>query len=158
MAQPVLLDNTVLTNFAFVERPDLVFTLWSQVSSTPEVLAEYAAGVHVRNLPARIWQGLQRAEMTPAERTFAQGLRRRLGAGERPCIAVAFFRKGLLGSDDGDARREAQAIGVPTTGTLGILLLNIREERLALEEGNRLLTQLVQWGFRSPVEKLDDLV
>ena len=49
----VLLDNTVLTNFALVDRPDLVLDLWGpNCATTTEVMAEYQAGIIGRGLPA----------------------------------------------------------------------------------------------------------
>jgi hypothetical protein len=64
-------------------------------------------------------------------------------------MAVARHQKGLFVSDDLDARRQAQAYGIPTTGTIGILLLNIQHKRIALAKGNELLTQLIKLGYRS---------
>lgn len=103
MAQLVLLDNTVLTNFALVDRADLVLDLWPGACTTPSVKAEYAAGVRAREMAPDAWQALGEIRLTPAETTSAEHLRRRLGAGERSCIAVAYHRTGLLASDDDDA-------------------------------------------------------
>lgn len=123
MAQPVLLDNTVLSNFALVERTELVMDLWPDACTTPAVEAEYAAGTEGRDLPADVWERLTVLTLTPVEKAFAIRLNQRLGAGERSCIAVAHHRSGLFASDDYDARREAQALQIPTTGTIGILSL-----------------------------------
>lgn len=158
MAQPVLLDNTVLTNFALVDRAYLGPDLWPGACTTPAVKAEYAAGVQARDLNPDAWQRLNEVSPTLDERAFAERLRRRLGAGERSCIAVAHHRKGLFASDDYDARREAQAHGIPTTGTIGILLLAIRRRRITLESGNALLAQLIESGYRSPVDTLDEFL
>ena len=125
MAQRVLLDNTVLSNFALVGRTELVMDLWPDACTTPAVKAEYAAGSEVRDLPSDVWEGLKVLTLTPKEKAFAAHLHQRLGAGERSCIAVAHHRSGLFVSDDYDARREAQALQIPTTGTIGILLLNV---------------------------------
>jgi hypothetical protein len=46
MNGPLLLDNTVLTNFALVGRSDLPLRLWSGGACiTPAVLGEFQAGV-----------------------------------------------------------------------------------------------------------------
>ena len=48
----VVLNNTPLTNFALVQRPDLIFSLWSSAAcTTPAVLAEYERGVSSGKLP-----------------------------------------------------------------------------------------------------------
>lgn len=158
MSKLVLLDNTVLTNFALINRPDLVLKLWSGVCSTPAVLREYQAGMASRNLPIGPWSELPVVILTDKETDFAKGFIKRLGAGERECIAVAYHRNGLLASDDLDARHQAQKYGIPTTGTIGILLLNIRQGQITVEVGNELLNQLIMDGYHSPVTSLDDII
>lgn len=158
MSQPVLLDNTVLTNFALIGRAHLVLDLWPDACTTLAVQAEYQAGVTARQLPVDAWQSLAIVTLTPTETAFANRLNQRLGAGERSCLAVAQHQKGLFVSDDFDARRQAQAYGIPTTGTIGILLLNIQQKRITLDTGNKLLTRLIKLGYRSPVTKLDDFI
>lgn len=157
MSRPVLLDNTILTNFALINRPDLVYSLWSDACTTPSVQTEYAAGVITGQLPLDTWAALAIVTLTPAEIAFAGQLHPRLGAGERTCIAVAHHRNGLLVSDDLDARRLAQAYHIPTTGTIGILLLNIEQKRTTLKVGNELLTRLIAFGYRSPVSQLENI-
>ena len=158
MSKPVLLDNTVLTNFALIGRPHLVLDLWPDACTTPAVQAEYQAGVTTRQLPVDAWQSLATVTLTPTETAFANRLNQRLGTGERSCIAVAHHRKGLFVSDDSDARRQAQAYSIPTTGTIGILLLNIQQKRITLATGNDLLTRLIKLGYRSPVTSLNDVI
>lgn len=81
-----------------------------------------------------------------------------LGSGERSCLAIASHRHGRFVSDDAEARREAQCFGLKVTGTIGILVLNIRQDRLAAAEGNAILTDLTAQGYRSPVTQLADLL
>jgi len=151
----VLLDNTVLTNFALLNRPDLVLDLWTGACTTTAVLAEYQAGTAVRLLPADCWQTLTLVDLTPAETAVAQQLAHHPGAGERTCIAVAHCRNGLFASDDADARRAAQTYDIPLTGTVGILLLAGQQKRATLAAGNPLLAALIQSGYRAPITSLD---
>lgn len=158
-SRPVLLDNTVLTNFALVGQPDLILDLWgTNCATTMEVITEYQAGIISRGLPANSWENLTRLTLQPAEQSFADQLRSQLGSGERSCIAVAVHRQGLFVCDDAIARREAQKHGVMVTGTIGILLLNIRQSNLTAVEGNALLTDMIIQGYRSPVTTLDRLL
>lgn len=54
MRPPILLDNTVLTNFALVNRVELVFKLWeSNCTTTMAVMTEYQTGVASGLLPAK---------------------------------------------------------------------------------------------------------
>ncbi|MDX1418168.1 MAG: hypothetical protein R3293_28470 [Candidatus Promineifilaceae bacterium] len=127
----ILLDNTVLTNFALVNRPDLVRELWSvDIATTVEVMAEYQAGIVGLGLSAHNWKNLARLTMQPAEQSFADQMRPQLGSGERSYIAVAVHRQGAFVSDDAYARREARRHGVAVTGTVGVLALNVRRSKL----------------------------
>lgn len=158
MTQPVLLDNTILTNFALISCVHLVFDLWSAACTTPACQAEYQAGVKARDLPADAWDSLEVTPLTPVELVFADRLQPRLGVGERSCIAVAYYRSGLFASDDYDARQQAKAHGVPVTGTIGILLLSIQRQTITLAAGNVLLERLIEFSYRSPVVRLDEFV
>ena len=90
MAGPVLLDNTVLVNFAVAERPDLVLRTWPEsVCTTSAVRDEYSRGVASDVLPESAWSQLPLCELTEEEVAFATNLSSRLGAGERTCLAVA---------------------------------------------------------------------
>lgn len=72
---PVLLDNTVLTNFALVGRPDLVLNLWgADCATTPAVFAEYQVGVLSRGLPANSWDALSQLSLQPGEQAYADNL------------------------------------------------------------------------------------
>ncbi|MBN1877094.1 MAG: DUF3368 domain-containing protein [Anaerolineae bacterium] len=136
-----------------------MFHLWpDQVSTTGEVLSEYQAAAQAGHLPAQAWSDLPVADMTPREIAIAESFSTRLGAGERSCLAVAHTRGGLLATDDADARAAAKRLGVPVTGTIGILVLAVRRELLTLRQANTLLTEMIAAGYRSPLEKLDTLV
>jgi predicted nucleic acid-binding protein len=155
---PALLDNTVLTNFALVGRPDIVLRLWPDIAcTTPAVRSEYQAGATAGLTPGETWADLPAVALTEAEATFAAELPPRLGMGERTCLAVAVHRHGLLASDDQDARTVARRYGVPVTGTLGILVLGIRHGHLARDEADALLKEMIAAGYRSPVTNLDEL-
>lgn len=159
MAKPVLLDNTVLSNLALVGRCDLVCRLWgSRVVSTSAVLSEYEAGAGVGLVPPRCWADLPLVELTAAEAATSETLSRRLGEGERTCLAVCRSRGGLFASDDSDAREVAARLNVPVTGTVGILTLSVRRSLLTLTQANVLLADMVAGGYRAPVRRLDDLV
>lgn len=159
MAGPVVLDNTVLVNFAVAERPDLVLQTWPDaLCTTPAVRDEYRQGVANDVLPGSAWSRLPLCELTEEEVAVASKLSSRLGAGERTCLAVAHCRDGLFVSDDADARVEARHRGIPVTGTLGILARVVDQEMISIGEGNRLLGRMIEAGYRSPVDRLDDLL
>ena len=95
--RPLLLDNTVLTNFALVDRADLVMRLWPTTAcSTLPVLAEHRTGAARGLLPPDAWANLPLVTLTEKESLFAESLPPRLGVGERSCLAVAVGRSGLF--------------------------------------------------------------
>jgi predicted nucleic acid-binding protein len=159
MTRPVLLDNTILTNFALVDRAELVTRLWPTAAcTTAAVMAEYAVGVAEGLLPADAWIDLPVVELTGEEAASATRLSSRLGTGERTCLAVALNRQGLLASDDLDARRAADQHRVPRTGSIGILVSCVRRGLLSREEAESLLGEMIAFGYRSPVDRLGSLI
>jgi predicted nucleic acid-binding protein len=159
VVQPVVVDNTVLTNFALVGRTDLVMRLWpTTVCTTPAVLDEYRAGAVSGLVSADAWADLTVVTMSEEEMALTASFSTRLGAGERFCLAVAIHRRGLLASDDLDARRTAEQQDVSLTCTIGILVLCVRWGYLSREEANDLLTEMIALGYHSPFDSLDRLI
>lgn len=153
-----LLDNTVLSNFALVNRIDLLpIALGSQIATTPRVIDEYTSGVAKGILPDIKWDWLNIVNLDTEEETLFQEHLKRLNAGEAACLAVATQRKGRFLTDDRDARKLAAQLKIPISGILGILLRSVQLGVLKLSEANTILDQMVFKGYRSPVEKLDDL-
>lgn len=159
MSKAIFLDNTVLSNLALVGQPELVFRLWPNRVRTPQaVLREYQIAVEAGLLPAHAWDEAPVEVMTTEEIALAESFSTRLGIGERSCLALARMRGGQIASDDADARDAAQRLGIPVTGTLGILALAVRRELLTLRQANNLLAEMVAAGYRAPVANLDTLV
>ena len=159
MKRLVLLDNTVLTNLALVNRVDLVIRFWGGAAcTTASVIAEYQIGVQSGLLPADAWAGLPVLTCTEDETAFEASLPPRLGAGERTCLAVAVRRHGLLVTDDLDARNAAREHHVPVTGTVGVLVACVRQGHLSRQQANALLLDMTAAGFRSPVTDLGQLL
>jgi predicted nucleic acid-binding protein len=157
----VLLDNTVLSNFALVAAPTKwVLDLWGRgiVATTEAVWREYQTGVSRRHLPADVWHGLPVLTLTVEEGMLLKTLPAGLGHGERSCIALAVSRGALFASDDLDARKIASALTVPVTGTVGLLVLGVRRNSLGRQQANQLLAEMISHGYRSPVTQLDELL
>ena len=157
-SNPVLLDNTVLSNFAEVKRTDVVTGLWKTCCTTQDAWREFQAGVAIDRLPRNAWKTLPVTELTDLELDLANRLSNALGAGERSCIAVAANRAGLFVTDDRKARQVALDLGVKVTGTLGILVVAVERKIILLDEANRYLAQMIQNGYRSPVDDLSSLL
>jgi predicted nucleic acid-binding protein len=157
--RPILLDNTVLSNFAAVGQVELIFRLWpDRAITTPETLSEYQFAVQIELLPAHAWANLPVADLSPEEIKVAEAFSSRLGLGERTCLAVAQIREGLFASDDADARAAAKRLGIPVTGTLGVLAVTVRCGLISLDKANSILDDMIAVGYRSPLERLDTLI
>ena len=81
-----------------------------------------------------------------------------LGKGESSCLSIAILRDQEVLTDDMDARKLAQRRGVPVSGTIGVLVEVIREGLSSIEEGNTMLSDMIERGYFSPVEALDELI
>lgn len=154
----LLLDNTVLSNFALVNRIELLTNaLGNQSATTSQVLGEFENGVARGRLPETQLDWLEVLDMEAEEELLFWELLARVNAGEASCLAVAAQRNGRVLTDDRDARKLAAQLKIPVSGTLGILLRLVQINVLALSEANDILGQMITGGYRSPVEKLEDL-
>ncbi len=155
----ILLDNTALSNFAHVERMDLIQkALGARAATTPQVMQEFHTGVDLGRFPAVDMEWLQLLSLTPEEEPFYQRLLGHLNAGESSCLAIAIHRSARVLTDDRDARVFAGRAGIAVSGTLGILAQLTREGLLTVAEADDLLAFMIQKGYRSPVESIKALL
>jgi predicted nucleic acid-binding protein len=154
----ILLDTTVLNNFAHIERPDLLQLVLVDAATTPQVMAELEDGVTSGHVPSCDWQWLEVIELAPTEQERLAQIRLVLDDGEASCIAVALERNASLFTDDLPARNDAQRRGIPVSGTLGVLAALVTKGHLTLAEADRFLQTMIAHGYRSPVQSLADLI
>ncbi len=95
---------------------------------------------------------------TAGEKRLFGSLSQSLGLGEASTIAVAKNRHCVFASDDRVARAEATALGIPLTGTLGILAKVVRTGVCDLQAADRCLARMVKEGFFSPVRSLREII
>ena len=154
----LLLDNTVLSNFALIKRIELLTeALGSQIGTTPQVIGEFDDGVERGRLPKTKLDLLEVLDMEAEEQVLFRELLARVNAGEASCLAIAAQRNSRVLTDDRDARKLAAQLKIPVSGTLGILLRLVQIDVLSTLEANEILGQMIVAGYRSPVEKLEDL-
>jgi predicted nucleic acid-binding protein len=155
----ILLDNTVLTNFAGVKRPELLQAVFGpDIATTSQVMAEFNAGVALGHTPMTDWHWLPVLTLTPAEQTLYRQLLRRVNAGEASCLAVATVRHGQVMTDDLDGRKLAAQMKLSISGTIGVLIRLVQTGQLTLMEANHLLQEMVARGYHAPFNKLDSLL
>lgn len=163
-------DTTVLSNFAAAHRLDLIEGRYrGVVFTTLEVSNELRRGIkagysylksalqQIETISPGGWIRLLSLD-SAIEYRLQSEFDQFLDAGEASCLALAISRGLTLVTDDLAARRLAQARDVPLTGTLGILIALVRDDALLLNEANAILTTMIQRHYRSPVDRLDDLV
>jgi predicted nucleic acid-binding protein len=155
----VIVDNTVLSNFASVGRLDLLAEGLGGLGATTEaVLREFRSGIEKGHLAQASLGWLPVLPLTAEEATTCRVISLRLGAGEASCLAAAQHRGLCVATDDGDARRYARQTGVPVSGTVGILVSLVTHRHTTLGEANVLLAQMAKTGYRSPLSDLAPLL
>ena len=147
-----LLDNTVLSNFTCIQRPDLVKMVFGEEAATSEMaLRELQTGIRIGKLPVADWSWLRVIPLQEAEVPLYELLLQTLNAGEASCLAIAIRHGYRVFTDDRDARRLAATRQIPISGTLGIVLRLVDVRIVLLSEANRLLAQMIAAGYRYPV-------
>lgn len=132
-----LLDNTVLSNFSTVARPDLVHLILGDTAAiVQEVQHELAAGFRLGKYPVCDWSWLPILSLDEATQPLYQQLRQRLDAGEAACLALATIYHYRVFTDDRDGRKIAMQMGIPVSGTLGLLVLTADKGMLSLAEAD----------------------
>jgi predicted nucleic acid-binding protein len=150
-------ENTVLSNFAHIEKPELLRAAFDSLVVVKAFMDELAEGVRLGLVPLVDWGWLPTVELTAEEQAKAEELGQTLGKGEAACIALAQSRGWMVLTDDRDARETARDVGVALSGTLGALMNLVRANVLSIPDGDELLNQMKQHGYRCPINSLAEL-
>lgn len=151
----LIADTTVISNFFLIGRLDLLEGI-KDLCATKEVWDELEVA-NKRGI-LEISQTDLKGEILRMNEDETESFLRlcsRFGRGESSCLAIALHRDAGILTDDLDARRFAQRGNIPVSGSIGILVKCVTNGHLSLEQGNELLSQMIQKGFFSPVESLD---
>ena len=140
-----------------VGREDILAKLFENTFfTTEEVLEELKRGEQRNVLPKRDWQWIRVLQIESSQEEFLFRLfAESLGKGESSCLSIAISRELKVLTDDKDTRRLAQRRGVPVSGTVGVLVEAVRDGHLSTEEGNTMLSDMIEKGYFSPFETLD---
>ncbi len=148
----LVLDNTVMSNFALVGRTDLLCDLWPGALVTARAAwDELQTGIRLGRVPPSGWSWLSILDLTTEEMSVCAEWIPPLDIGEAACLALAYVRNFGFLTDDRVARREARRLGVPLSGTMGVLRTLVDEGVVSLAEANGLLSEMIAVGYRSPV-------
>ena len=164
-----LVNTTVLSNFASIQRLDLlrqtVGPLHLPVQVYDELVAGQMAGyafydgIEQQIVPFAADGWLHLVTMTADELSLFASLPLYLHPAERTCLSIARERGWGFLSDDRAARQQALSWNIPVSGTIGVLLLAIRDGRLTLGHGNALLREMVvRAHYRTPTMDLGEIL
>ena len=79
----ILLDNTVLSNFALISHSEFIQQAFvEEVGTTRQVFYELQRGIQLGRLPKCNWEWLQQLQLTNEEKLQFNRLSVHLGAGE----------------------------------------------------------------------------
>jgi len=160
-----IINNTVLSNFAFADKLDLLRAIFQKAYLTSKVFNEVKDGIRdgyrfqertKKMVEEREWLIL--IEPNPRELELYHQLLLRLDAGEASCLAIAEGRGWLFLTDDLNARKAAAQLDVRMSGTIGVLRIGVEKELISIEEGNGLLRIMIDNGYFSPISDLSLLL
>jgi predicted nucleic acid-binding protein len=161
---PTVLDATVLSNYAYIERVNLLEKL-PDVCTTPGVRDEIEEGTQTYPyLQAALdsmagKRGVSIANLTEKEEDVAEGYLRSLDPGESEALAVATQRDGTLVTDDAKARSVAREDGVTVTGSIGILVAGVEAGKIDERDADGWLKQWIdETGYRAPSRNIQDFL
>lgn len=164
-ARPVFFDTVTLSNFALVDRLDVLLTRYGRRAQvTQAVLDELAHGVVIEFARlAAVESAVNSGKLTaacslsPSARLTFRECLRTLGPGEASCIAAAHDCNGIVATDDRTARACCTERNIPLTGTIGILRACVRDGTVSVVEADQILDAMIRAGYRSPVQRISDL-
>lgn len=165
--KPLVLDATVLSNFASSKSISWLTSAFSGLETTPTVEQELRNGIDegysflkpvVRaiddeEVPVSGSVG-EIADSSETLRVF-----RRLDRGEAEALIIAEQAGGTLATDDMAARNLADGRGVPTTGSIGLLVNGVHRDLLSVETADEwLITWRKERDYYAPVESVSEAV
>lgn len=165
----VIANTTVISNFAAVRQLDLLRRLLNAVYISTDVYAEIQDGIaegiraydgidaHIVPFSEDGWLHLTALQGDEELRLFNR-MPASLHRGEASCLAIAVQRGWAFVTDDASARKTARTLGVPISGTLGILIEAVSTAALSAPEADRLLEEMIASGYRSPHRTVSELL
>ena len=165
----VIANTTVISNFASIGQLDLLHRLYGELYISTEVYEEIRAGLEegyrfYAGIEQLVYPFTEHGWIRLASPAHEQELRllgelpARLHSGEASSIAIAKHRGWVLLTDDQEARKEAERLGIRISGSVGCLILSVERGLCSLEQANTWLGEMIQQGYRSPVTDLTPLI
>jgi len=162
VSQPVVLDATVLSNYASTDSVTWLTTTLDNLQTVPAVQGELEEGREVgyayleHALDVLESGQIRIAETAPEQlRQDYSTVQTRLDPGEAEALAAAHTADGTLVTDDGPARALATEYDIALTGSIGLLVRGIALEELSVETADEWLrTWIEERNYYAPVESV----
>jgi predicted nucleic acid-binding protein len=159
-SNPTVLNTTAPSNFAYIDRLDL-FEALPRVCTVPAVRRELRAGVdsypYLQRALDSIGDTIPVVALNESADDAATELASRLDPGEAHAFAVADIHDGTLVTDDGPARTLARDADLAVTGSIGVLIRAVDDDRLSEADADRWLKQWIdETDYRAPSRDFSD--
>lgn len=130
---PVILDATVLSNFASTDAIEVLVEMLESPAVVPTVIDEINEGrdfgyEYLTVAVETFGEGIQILDVEPADGT--PKIHDRLDAGEAESLLTAIEQRGTLATDDLAARQVADERNRPVIGSIGLLVLAVKRRRI----------------------------
>lgn len=165
MRKPIyVFDIVSLANFLLADAEKVLVVRYSgRAFFTGQVFDELTSGMRMRPRLKNIEVLLDRKHfglvaITTPERVQYAGLITNLGRGEASCIATAGSGGWTVVTDDRAARSHCIETSIRVTGTIGIVKAACLEKQVQPSEADRILQEMIDNGFYSPVGRVSDLL
>jgi predicted nucleic acid-binding protein len=161
-SRPVVLDATVLSNYASTESVTWLTTTLENLQTVPAVRTELEQGREVgyayleHALDVVDSGGIGIAETAPEQlQQEYSTVQTRLDPGEAEALVAAHTADGTLVTDDGPARALAADYDIALTGSIGLLVRGVVLEDLTVETADEWLTTWIEdRHYYAPVDSV----
>lgn len=153
----IIVDTTTLSNFLLISRLDILAGVVGKICTTKQVMGEIKMCSLRDVLPAADLGQIKIIGLTNSEKSVSSRLNEMFGKGEASCLAICMSRGFKILTDDLDARKFAQRMGMPVSGTIGVIVSAVGKEIISKHEADDLLSEMIDKGFYSPIKSLDEL-
>lgn len=161
-SRPVVLDATVLSNYASTDSVRWLATTLDDPQTVPAVRTELEQGrevgyAYLENALDVLESGrIGIAETAPEQlQQDYPTVQTRLDPGEAEALVAAHTADGTLVTDDGAARSLATEYNVALTGSIGLLVRGVVLEELAVKTADEWLTTWIEErNYYAPVDSV----
>jgi len=163
---PVLVvDATVLINFARVERLELLDQLETEIWCPQEIWeqtvvktwSDYDVESEMRTLYRDGTMKVKEVN-NPEQLQLMATFLKRMDEGEADALALAVTNELPVVTDDRACRNVADEYDLNYTGTIGLLFSLVKKNAIALEQGAQIHEQMKEEAFYSPIQSATNFI